>query len=140
MNVFETKLGQDFLEYQIPTLIQLLQDLVKRPTCLVPPIPVQANPKILRGFFNGLYQPGEEAAATKTVVYGVQSKELKALEEQLRGQISHENWLLVERYCHTLVERDGEELEIAFETGFRSATQLLIAGLTVPGEVSPNEL
>lgn len=140
MNVFETKLGQDFLEYQIPTLNQLLQELVKRPTCLVPPVPVKANPKILRDFFNGFYQPGEKAAATKTAAYGVQSKELKVLEEQLRGQISHENWLLVERYCHTLVERDGEELEIAFETGFRSATQLLIAGLTAPGEVSPNEL
>lgn len=140
MSVFETKLGQKFFEYQVPTLIRLLEDLVRRPSCLVPPVPVQTNPKILRDFFNGLYQPGEEAAATKTAAYAVQSKELKALEEQLRGQISHENWLLVERYCHALVERDGEELEIAFETGFRSATQLLIAGLAESAEAGRNEV
>ena len=140
MNIWESQLGQDFLAYQMPALIAALEKLAKKPAYVPLQIPETTVPGILRDFYNGTFHPVENLGDVMLPAYKELGEKLRELEREIRSRISPEEWILVEQYCHTLVERDGVELEMAFETGYRTATQLLVAGLTLPKEDTADEV
>lgn len=134
MNVFDSQLGHDFIRSLItylPALTDAVVQLAAKSTAKVPAIELQnENPGILRDFYRGYYQPGEEAGITKTPAYMAYTEKLGGLEKELRSRINSEDWILVEQYSDLLVQRGCEELSIVFESGFQAATQLFAAGLS----------
>lgn len=144
MNVFDSQLGHDFIRSlmtYLPILTDALERLAAKQTPQMPVCGLQGGrPGILRDFYRGYYQPGDEAGATKTPAYMAYTEKLQGIEKELRSRISSEDWMLVEQYSDILMQRGCEELSIVFETGFRAATQLFAAGLCTSSEDASNEM
>lgn len=132
MEFHETQMGHFFFGQQLPQLIKALQSLAEKPAGITAPVSIQSNPDILRDLFKGYYQPGEDAAFIETPRYKKLKKEMEPLQKELREKTDPDTSKLVDRYGRKLIEILGEETEVAFEAGFRCATQLIFAGLAVP--------
>lgn len=142
MNIFESQAGYDFVSYHFPRLVTAVEKLAEamaaKPS--FPDIPVQLRESVLRDLYNGYFCPGDEAGYTQTKQYERLTAMMCKLEAELKSQIGVEFWRTVEQYCNDFAERDGEEMKISFEAGFRAATQLLIAGLTFTKEEPADEV
>lgn len=132
MEFYQTGYGKRFFEVQIPKLIDALNDVAAalQASSVNSEIPVDTHPALLRDFYNGYFQPGEDAGETKTQRYRELTQQLESIRGKLKNQITPEDWALVQEYTQTFAERCAEELDITFESGYRTATQLLLAGLS----------
>jgi len=132
MEFYQTGYGKRFFEVQLPKLIDALNDVAAalQAPFVNPEIQVDTRPALLRDFYNGYFQPGEDAGETKTQRYRELTQQLESIRGKLKNQINPEDWALVQEYTQTFAERCAEELDITFESGYRTATQLLLAGLS----------
>ena len=62
------------------------------------------------------------------------TKEIISLQNNLRQRLDPEDLELVEALEQNLDRRSCEEEELAFEIGFQTAIQMVVAGLSVPAE------
>lgn len=139
MNFHDTKMGHTFFEHQLPQLIQAIQALtaaLDKPVQSVA-LPVEADPEFLSRLYLGEYesasfrQTPEGAEITRAVIAAYEALEA-ALPESC-----HEKLM---KYQDTLTMREGIDLQMAYESGFRTAIQMIAAGLSQSkaGQTEPN--
>lgn len=131
MNFYETKMGHTFFEHQVPELIRAIDSLtatLNKPVQTVA-LPVEADSEFLSDLYYGNYEPGtfkltpESSELTQTI-----NRAHAALEETL-SEDSREKLLT---YEDALTQRDTFEMKQAYESGFRTAVQMIMAGMAWP--------
>lgn len=131
MNFYETQMGRRFFDAQLPRLIRSLEQIAdalghpSHPSCT---IPLEQNPNFLRDLYYGDYEPsvfredGRHAELNHAV---------SAAESALRKELPTDGAALraFESYQCALAERNGAVVEQAFESGYQTAVQMIVAGL-----------
>lgn len=131
MNFYETKIGHTFFERQVPELIRSIDALataLNRPVQTVT-LPVEADLDFLSELYYGNYEPGifkltpESSELTQTI-----NRTHAALEETL----SEDSREKLQIYEDALTQRDTFEIKQAYESGFRTAVQMIMSGMSQP--------
>lgn len=131
MNFYETKIGHTFFERQVPELIRSIDALataLNRPVQTVT-LPVEADLDFLSELYYGNYEPGifkltpESSELTQTI-----NRAHAALEETL----SEDSREKLQIYEDALTQRDTFEIKQAYESGFRTAVQMIMSGMSQP--------
>lgn len=129
MDFYQTPMGHTFFERHVPQLIQAIEALTSaldKPAQAVT-LPVEADPEFLSRLYLGEYesapfqQTPEGAELTRAV--NTAHDELEAL----LPEGCHEKLM---QYQDTLTMREGVDLQMAYESGFRTAVQMIVAGLS----------
>lgn len=131
MNFYETRMGHNFFEHQLPELIKALNRLS---AALSSPVPasqpaVSPNPKFLHDLYFGRYEPE---------VYKVQlenrqlSRAVSQARKALAETLPEESEKKLEAYEAALSARNADLTELAYESGVRAAVQMIMAGLSLP--------
>lgn len=131
MNFHETEMGHTFFEHQLPNLIRSIDALVAALGKPAQPVilPLEPDPEFLSELYYGNYEPGtfkqtpESADLTRTI-----NEARDALEAAL-SEAAQEKLRL---YEDALSMRDSDEIRWAYESGFRTAVQMILAGLSRP--------
>lgn len=131
MNFHETVMGRRFFEHQLPQLIQSIQALTitlgnpTQPAIL----PVKADPEFLPNLYYGNYEP----ATFKSTPEGDKLvQELNAAYDTLIETLSEESCGKLDLYLEIAGERNAMDARLAYESGFRTAVQMIMAGLSRP--------
>ena len=141
MDFYQTPMGHTFFERHVPQLIQAIEALTSaldKPAQAVT-LPVEADPEFLSRLYLGEYesapfqQTPEGAELTRAV--NTAHDELEAL----LPEGCHEKLM---QYQDTLTLREGVDMQRAYESGFRTAIQMMAAGLSQPkaGQTEPDHL
>ena len=135
MNFHETKYGHIFYEVQLPRLIKALEriadDLSKSSSSMTGGVTV--DPNFLHDLYFGEYEPSvftEQSAEQRALDRRVSAAE-QALQQIFAGIPAAA--AAFETYQLTVSERNGATVEQAFESGYRTAVNMLAAGLMLPG-------
>lgn len=131
MNFYETRMGHAFFERQVPQLIQSIQDLtaaMNRPAQAAV-LPVEPDPEFLSELYYGNYEPGifKQTPEADELNHAV-NQAYQALAETLSEQ-SRE---CLEAYLDAVANRNTADMKRAYESGFRAAVQMIMAGLSRP--------
>ena len=132
MNFYETQMGRRFFDAQLPRLIHALEQIAdalghpSHPPCT---IPLKQNPNFLRDLYYGDYEPSvfrEDGRHTEL------NHAVSAAESALRKELRTNGAALTafDAYQRAQVERDSAVVEQAFESGYQTAVQMIVAGLT----------
>lgn len=129
MNFHDTKMGHIFFEHQLPQLIRSIQALtaaLDKPVQSVA-LPVEADPEFLSKLYLGEYEsaPFRQTPEGERITRAVNAAH-KELEAAL-PESCHEKLM---KYQDTLTMREGVDLQMAYESGFRTAVQMIVAGLS----------
>lgn len=133
MQFYETKIGNLFFTQQIPQLITALQKIavaLERPAPVLH-MPSPVSPEYLRDLYYGNLEPDQHVYNEAIRLY---TKEIIGLQNNLRQRLAPEDLELMEALEQNLDRRSCEEEELAFEIGFQTAIQMVVAGLSVPAE------
>lgn len=131
MNFHETKTARIFFERQLPQLIDAIRELtaVLSRTAPSTPLPAAADPDFLRDLYFGRYEPEvfsyalENHALNRTVI-DTHTALLRCLPKEARQHL--------EAYESAVSSRNALVTEQAYESGFRTAVQMMMAGLSRP--------
>ena len=134
MNLHETEYGRRFFNSQLPSLIKALERIAENLSAPKQSLSADfvADPDFLHDLYYGDYEPS---------VYKTQSEHQKQLnhkasmaEELLRQKMgnSPEAMAAFEAYQLAAGECSSIVAEQAFESGFQTAVQMLVAGLIPP--------
>lgn len=135
MNFHDIKMGHTFFEHQFPQLIQSIQALtaaLDRSTQMVT-LPVEADPEFLSDLYDGNYEAAIFVATPESREY---TRAINAARDELTALLSEEGLAKLEAYTQTLSRRDDADMERAYESGFRTAVQMIVAGLARPGQAN----
>lgn len=133
MNFHDTQMGRNFFEHQLPQLIEAIQTLtaaLDRSTQTVT-LPVEADPEFLPNLYYGNYEAAIFVATPESREY---TRAINAHHDELTALLSEEGLAKLEAYTQTLSRRDDADMERAYESGFRAAVQMIVAGLSRPGQ------
>ena len=134
MDFHDTKMGRNFFDHQLPQLIEAIQTLtaaLDRPTQALT-LPVSAEPDFLHDLFFGDYEPEIFKASPKIQRFSqTADQDYKALVATL----SEDSLKQLEEYEMAISERTIAVAEQAYESGFRTAVQMIVAGLAQPIQV-----
>ena len=129
MNFHETKMGHVFFEQQLPQLIQAVQALaaaLDKPARQVA-LPVEGDPEFLSELYYGNYEPG----IFKSTPEGDRLiQKLNAAYDVLVETLSKESCDRLDSYLEIAAERSAADIRRAYESGFRTAVQMIVAGLS----------
>ena len=134
MNFHETKYGSNFFHVQLPSLIKALEhvaDSLDRsgtaPQSAVP------DPNFLRDLYYGDYEPS---------IFKKQSSRQMELNRAVSAAetILPDAMRAFEAYLIAVGEQQSAVTEQAFESGYKTAMQMLLAGGSVPGAGHDPEL
>ena len=131
MNFHETQMGHIFYEHQLPQLIQAIQALtaaLDKPAQAVA-LPVEADPEFLSKLYLGEY---ESAPFQQTPEGAKLTRAVNAAHEELEALLPEGCHEKLMKYQDTLTIREGVDLQMAYESGFRTAVQMIMAGLSRP--------
>lgn len=137
MNFYETRQGQMFFNVQLPQLIESIQALTNAITTPKPApavvMPTQADPDFLSELYLGNYQADvfDPAFADHELAQAVQQAH-DCLAEALLESDSD----LLEQYADALAQQTSAVSELAYQSGFRTAVQMILAGLSLPAAPS----
>ena len=135
MNFHDTQMGRNFFEHQLPQLIEAIQALtaaLDRPTQTIT-LPVSAEADFLHDLFLGDYEPEIFKASPKIQRFSqTADQDYKALVATL----SEDSVKQLEEYEMAISERTIAVAEQAYESGFRTAVQMIVAGLARPGQAN----
>lgn len=131
MNFHDTKMGHIFFERQMPQLIQSIQALtaaLDKPARQVI-LPVEPDPNFLSELYFGNYECGvfkqtAEPNELEQAVKQAYNVLVETLPEQSREDL--------EAYLDAAAERNSDNMRRAYESGFRTAVQMIIAGMSRP--------
>lgn len=129
MNFQDTRMGHTFFEHQLPQLIQSIQALtaaLDKPVQAVR-LPVKPDPEFLSELYYGNYEPGifeqtPEANELNHAVNQAYQALVKTLPEQSREYL--------EAYLDAAANRNTADMKRAYESGFHTAVQMIMAGLS----------
>ena len=127
MNFHETVMGKRFFESQLPMLITALQGISEK---LSRPVSVmetpKADPDFLRELYrrSDIYEPTEESRTLHHAAIEAQRGFLPLLPEEGRKAF--------EEYQSIASDRSEEFSLRAFQTGFQTAVQMMVCGITLP--------
>ena len=131
MNFHDTKMGHIFYEHQLPQLIQAIQALTAalgKPMQAVA-LQVEADPEFLSKLYLGEY----ESAPFQQTPEGVEiNRAVNAAHAELEAVLPESCHEKLMKYQDTLTMREGVDLQMAYESGFRTAVQMMAAGLSRP--------
>lgn len=131
MNFHDTVMGRRFFEHQLPQLIQSIQGLTaalkKPPQAAV--LPVEADPEFLSNLYYGNYEP---ATFRPTPEGDKLIQELNTAYDALIEMLSEESCGKLDLYLEIAGERNAMDARLAYESGFRTAVQMIMAGLSRP--------
>ena len=131
MNFHETKMGRAFFEHQLPQLthaIQALTAALNRPAQQIT-LPVGVDPEFLSELYYGNYEPG----IFKSTPEGDRLiQKLNDAYDVLVETLSKESYDRLDRYLEIAAERSATDARLAYESGFRTAVQMIAAGLSRP--------
>lgn len=131
MNFHDTAMGRTFFERQLPELIRSIDTLaavLNKPAQTVT-LPVEADPEFLSELYYGNYEPGnfeqtpESARLTRSI-----NEAHAALVEKLSGDSLEK----LRIYEDALTQRDSTEMKRAYVSGFRTAVQMIMVGMSRP--------
>lgn len=130
MNFFDSQMGRRFFEGQLPQLIKALQgisDKLSRPATAIR-LSAEPDPDFLTEMYkqSQVWEPTEESRRLTHTIIDVQQGFLPALSEQERK--------IFEQYQEVVEERDQEFAKRAYRTGFQTAVQMMVAGLSFQPE------
>lgn len=129
MNFHDTKMGHTFFEHQLPQLIQAIQALtiaLDKPVQAVA-LPVEADPEFLSRLYMGEY----ESAPFRQTPEGAEiTRAVNVAHEELEAVVPESCHEKLMKYQDTLTMREGVDLQMAYESGFRTAIQMIAAGLS----------
>lgn len=131
MNFHETRMGHTFFERQLPQLIQAIEALtaaLDKPARAVT-LPVEADPEFLSRLYLGEY---ESAPFQQTPEGAELTRAVNAAHEELETLLPEGCHEKLTQYQDTLTMREGADLQMAYESGFRTAVQMMAAGLSRP--------
>ena len=131
MNFHETVMGRRFFEHQLPQLIQSIQALtaaLDKPAQAAV-LPVEADPNFLSELYFGNYESGvfKQTSETSELSQAVK-RAYNTLVETLPDQ-SRED---LEAYLDAAADRNSDDMRRAYESGFCTAVQMIMAGLSRP--------
>ena len=140
MNFYETRAGRRFFEQDLPRLTLALEQIAKAlttPKATLPKEMLPADPKFLYNLYYGEYEPSifkveKRYTALNQAVSETESALLTELQDSPAAMAA------LEAYQEAFSERDSVVLEEAFESGFRTAVQMIVAGLTIPMKEAHN--
>lgn len=135
MNFHDTKMGHLFFEHQLPQLIHTIQTLT---TALNKPVHAvtlssEADPDFLSDLYYGNYEPDIFFQDSESREY---TRSINAAYDALRVVLSEDKLKKVDNYVQALKLRDDADMERAYESGFRTAVQMIVAGLARPGQAN----
>lgn len=139
MNFHDTKMGHTFFEHQLPQLIQAIQALtiaLDKPVQAVA-LPMEADPEFLSRLYMGEY----ESAPFRQTPEGAEiTRAVNVAHEELEAVVPESCHEKLMKYQDTLTMREGVDLQMAYESGFRTAIQMIAAGLSQSkaGQTEPN--
>lgn len=141
MNFHKTRMGHIFYEHQLPQLIQAIQALTTapdKPTQAVA-LPVEADPEFLSRLYLGEY---ESAPFQQTSEGAELTRAVSMAHEELAAALPESCHEKLMQYQDTLTLREGVDMQRAYESGFRTAIQMMAAGLARPkaGQTEPDHL
>lgn len=129
MNFHDTKMGHTFFEHQLPQLIQAIQALtiaLDKPVQAVA-LPMEADPEFLSRLYMGEY----ESAPFRQTPEGAEiTRAVNVAHEELEAVVPESCHEKLMKYQDTLTMREGVDLQMAYESGFRTAIQMIAAGLS----------
>ena len=131
MNVHETKTGQHFFNRQLPELIHALEKVaaaLSQPVHTSLPIEPPDN-DFLSSLYCGTFDPEKYQSLEKMQILNQQAGKA---EETLREQLTPQTFHLLDVYESAVFARSDMMSELAFESGFRTAFQMILAGSTIP--------
>lgn len=134
MNFHDTKMGRSFFEHQLPQLIEAIQALtaaLDRPARAIT-LPVEADPEFLSSLYYGSYEPGPFQQTPKAKKL---TRAVNAAHEELEVLLSEEGQEKLVKYQDALTLRETFDMQLAYESGFRTAVQMIVAGLSQPTQV-----
>ena len=133
MNFHDTKMGHTFFEHQLPQLIQAIQALtiaLDNPVQAVA-LPVEADPEFMSKLYLGEY----ESAPFRQTPEGVEiTRAVNAAHKDLEAALPESCHEKLMKYQDTLTMREGVDMQMAYESGFRTAVQMIAAGLSRPAD------
>ncbi len=133
MNLHDTKMGHTFFEHQLPQLIQAIQALtiaLDKPVQAVA-LPVEADPEFMSKLYLGEY----ESAPFRQTPEGVEiTRAVNAAHKDLEAALPESCHEKLMKYQDTLTMREGVDMQMAYESGFRTAVQMIAAGLSRPAD------
>lgn len=133
MNFYETQIGKRFFEGQLPRLIKALEDISEALSRKTEPLPLPVETP--DDFLEELYYGNVEIGANSMEGYSHHNaKEIISIQDELQAQLTPEQWTLFQK-CTTLMgNRCLDEASRMFQHGYRTAVQLIVAGLQEPGK------
>lgn len=133
MNFHETKMGHAFFEHQLPQLIQAIRALtaaLDKPAQAVT-LPVEADPEFLSKLYFGEYEP---EPFQLTPEGKKRTRDVNAACEELEALLPEDCREKLVKYQDALVLRETADMQMAYESGFRTAVQMIVAGLFQPAQ------
>lgn len=134
MNFYQTPMGRAFFERHVPQLIHAIEALT---TALDKPaqsvaLPVEADPEFLSKLYLGEYEsvPFRQTPEGAEIIRAV-----NAAHEELETALPESCHEKLMKYQDTLTMREGVDLQMAYESGFRTAVQMIAAGLSRPAAI-----
>lgn len=137
MNFYQTPMGRAFFERHVPQLIHAIEALT---TALDKPaqsvaLPVEADPDFLSALYYGNYeaatfQPTPESSELTRAINQAHSNLAEAMPDPCRAKLR--------AYEDARSARDAFEMRRAYEAGFRTAVQMIVAGLSKPADARPD--
>lgn len=131
MSFYQTPMERAFFERHVPQLIQAIQALtaaLDKPAQTIT-MPVEADPEFLSQLYYGEY----ESAPFRHTPEGAElTRAVNAASAELKAFLPKECYTKLIKYQDTLNRREGASLQMAYESGFRTAVQMIVAGLSRP--------
>lgn len=133
MNFFDTKRGHLFFDHQLPKLINALERIANTMSRPMPALQAALEPD--RDFLSNLYYGNYEAEQyQEPEQVRPLSREVIRAETALRQYLTPEGTRLFEDYYQAAVIRNDAMAEQAYEAGFRTAVQMILAGHAPSGK------
>lgn len=133
MQFYETKMGHQFFQVQLPALLSALQRIAA--ALEQPPKAVRLSEEVPADYLSDLYygnlEPDKEI---NNDTIRRCTKEIIRMQEEIKQQLSPDEFAKVEKLMMKIEQRAFEETNTAFQTGFRTAMQMVAAGLSIPAE------
>lgn len=138
MDFHETDIGKQFLNIQFPKLIGILEKIAE--SLSGKPIPDMVSMDLPENYLEDLYYGNLEIGAYTREDYDSKNNEkIIKVQEQLKAQLTEEQWKIFERYSILVNNGESEECFRMFQHGYRTAIRFIMAGMSQSVGEKPKE-
>lgn len=137
MSFYQTPMGRAFFERHVPQLIHAIQALTTALGKSAPALiqPVEPDPDFLSELYYGNY---EAATFQLTPESSELTRAINQAHSELEEAIPDPCRAKLRAYEDARSARDAFEMRRAYEAGFRTAVQMIVAGLSKPADARPD--